>query len=162
MMIYAIQGPAGTPIKVGFTQTEITLRARLRSLQTGYPYQLAVIATMPGDMRDERRIHDALKQFRTQGEWFEDCDAVWGAISAARDAAAVRPALAVVRSAPLPLGDQIWRQKQVCEFLGVSKPTLWRYVKAGKFPKGTRYGDMTGWRRSVVERWVDAQAKRAA
>lgn len=52
---------------------------------------------------------------------------------------------------------KILRNKHVCERLGISPATLWRWIKAGKFPapgklQGTSY---CGWQESVVDEWIE-------
>ena len=40
--------------------------------------------------------------------------------------------------------------------LGISKPTLWRWVKAGKFPKPVKLSAKTSaWRAEDVRAWMD-------
>src|SRR5690242_9904012 len=71
-MIYFLQGKEGTPIKIGYTLNEDTLRVRISSLQTGYPYPLRVIWKIEtGSQQEERSIHRALSADRLLGEWFE-------------------------------------------------------------------------------------------
>ena len=50
---------------------------------------------------------------------------------------------------------------QICERIGVSKVTLWKWRRAGKFPPHTH--DLTGngqdlrWSEDVVNAWIDAR-----
>jgi hypothetical protein len=54
--------------KVGWSRDP---RRRLRSLQTGNPEQLFLIAQVQGTKKDERRIHEALRGARLgDSEWF--------------------------------------------------------------------------------------------
>lgn len=52
--------------------------------------------------------------------------------------------------------DRILREPQVRELIGVSaRSTLWRMVKAGKFPRPLRLTPRCiGWRESVVDEWI--------
>lgn len=44
----------------------------------------------------------------------------------------------------------------------VSPATLWRWVKAGKFPEPIRLSErVTAWEASKVNAWIDAQASEA-
>ena len=52
----------------------------------------------------------------------------------------------------------ILRRKQVAEALGISVCTLWRWQKAGRFPRAVRLGcNSVGFVRSEVEAWIEAQ-----
>jgi prophage regulatory protein len=43
---------------------------------------------------------------------------------------------------------------EVLERLGISRPTLYRYVAAGTFPKPIKIGPMSRWLQSEVEDWI--------
>lgn len=46
------------------------------------------------------------------------------------------------------------------EVLPVSASTLWRYVKAGKFPKPIKLSErVTAWRSEDIRAWIDAQGQ---
>lgn len=79
-------------MKIGHTREG--LRERLRSLQTGNPHRLEVVATMPGGPTDERHLHTSLSTFRVRGEWF-DAEIVECALELADD----KTAEAVARAA---------------------------------------------------------------
>ena len=52
---------------------------------------------------------------------------------------------------------RILRTKQLLELVPFSRVTLWRKVKAGKFPKPLRLGGrMVAWRSDEVQQWIDA------
>lgn len=72
-MIYVIRTRNTYPsfIKVGFTREK--LMSRIKSIQTGCPFELELIKKMSGDVSDERRLHDALSEYKSTGEWFRDC-----------------------------------------------------------------------------------------
>jgi len=67
-VIYAIKCEHG-PVKIG---TTTSVSSRLQSLQTASPFKLCLLATHPGDEREERRVHELLGGSRLNGEWFED------------------------------------------------------------------------------------------
>ena len=55
------------------------------------------------------------------------------------------------------------RPRQVVPLIGLSASSLWRYVRAGKFPKPIKVDDyITAWKWADVRQWLDDQAKRAA
>ena len=52
----------------------------------------------------------------------------------------------------------ILRQDTVCMRLGISGTTLFRWVRAGNFPKPIRLGPNTvGWLEADVDAWLDAK-----
>lgn len=54
--------------------------------------------------------------------------------------------------------DRIIRPNELCEILGVSKPTLYRYISAGELPpriKLSKTGSAVGWRESTINEWLD-------
>ncbi|MGE3529172.1 MAG: GIY-YIG nuclease family protein [Methyloceanibacter sp.] len=55
-------------MKIGFTTK---LRHRLRSLRTASPYGLCVHMVIPGDISEERVLHDRFAAYRVRGEWFQ-------------------------------------------------------------------------------------------
>ncbi|MDQ6892190.1 MAG: GIY-YIG nuclease family protein [Acidobacteriota bacterium] len=68
-VIYFIgSGPSG-PVKIGYTR-EHGAKARLAAIQTGYPMQLEVLATIPGNREEERAMHERFRRSRLCGEWF--------------------------------------------------------------------------------------------
>ncbi len=51
--------------------------------------------------------------------------------------------------------DKVLRRKEVANVLSVSPSTVWRWEKAGIFPKRIRYGpNVCGWRESRVKKWL--------
>lgn len=65
--VYFVQG--GKYVKIGYTQNE-SVDSRIRSLQTGCPFQLRLLAVYPGNEKFERRLHRMFGPWRMQGEWF--------------------------------------------------------------------------------------------
>jgi hypothetical protein len=56
-------------IKIGYSNNP---QGRLQLLQTGNPYPLEVLATIPGEgRRKERELHERFATSRLSGEWFE-------------------------------------------------------------------------------------------
>lgn len=66
MRVYFMQMGNG-PIKVGISRDPSKRRKQIGEL---LPYRLKILATVPGNRDLERRIHYALGEYRTRGEWF--------------------------------------------------------------------------------------------
>lgn len=48
----------------------------------------------------------------------------------------------------------VLRAPDVCALLNIQKPTFYRWIRIGHFPRGVRYGPrVVGWPREVVEKW---------
>jgi hypothetical protein len=60
-MIYFMQSTEGGSIKIGYT---CDLRRRHKQLEKHYGCQLAVLATMPGDLDEEAEIHERFAHLR--------------------------------------------------------------------------------------------------
>ena len=55
---------------------------------------------------------------------------------------------------------RLLRRPQVLERVPVSETTLWRYVKAGTFPRPVRLGkNSVAWRADDVNAWIDARER---
>lgn len=65
-MIYFITN--GSDIKIGFTDGDPA--KRLKQLQTGSPDLLSIIGTIPGNQKDEAKLHGRFIGHRLEGEWF--------------------------------------------------------------------------------------------
>lgn len=55
---------------------------------------------------------------------------------------------------------EILTTEDVCKYLGVSEPTLYRFIKKGTIPKPFKMGG-NRWRRSDIESAVAAMAEEA-
>jgi prophage regulatory protein len=54
---------------------------------------------------------------------------------------------------------QIIREKELIQVVGLSRTSIWRKEKAGTFPRRVKLGKggrATGWLRSSVEEWLDS------
>lgn len=50
---------------------------------------------------------------------------------------------------------QVIRKRELLPMLGVTDPTIWRWERAGKFPKRIRLGaSACGWFKHEVEDWL--------
>ena len=55
---------------------------------------------------------------------------------------------------------KIIRAAEVVEMLAISRTTLWRLIKAGKFPPPLKLSVRArGWRLSDVEAWLDSRER---
>lgn len=71
-MIYFIQSSCPNRfIKIG---TATNVRERLNGLRTGIPYRLKLLATMGGDSKEEKRLHEQFAALNYRGEWFRPGD----------------------------------------------------------------------------------------
>jgi len=53
---------------------------------------------------------------------------------------------------------RIMRVGEVLELVGVSRTTLWRWTKDGRFPKPVRLparANLIGWKSDEVQEWMD-------
>lgn len=67
--VYFIQSQGTHTIKIGYTAGQA--QNRLKDLQTAHPYQLNLLATLPGDRNHEKSLHQRFAEYRLKGEWFE-------------------------------------------------------------------------------------------
>jgi Meiotically up-regulated gene 113 len=65
--IYFMQAAVGGPIKIGFSDN---VSERLVQHQIGCPFELRILAEMPGTMGDEAALHRRFADYATSGEWF--------------------------------------------------------------------------------------------
>lgn len=57
--------------------------------------------------------------------------------------------------------ERILRTKEITEITGLSRSTIWRMEKAGKFPKRVRISETgVGWRWSEVSNWMKHTEKK--
>ncbi len=60
-------------------------------------------------------------------------------------------------------GERFLREKEVCHMIGVSRSTIWRWEKAGKFPsRHLLYGSIAIWKYSEVAAWCESITSIAA
>jgi hypothetical protein len=69
---YFIGGVDG-PIKIGFS---VSVKDRLRNIQTCSPVELCLLAKAPGGRHRESAYHYQFQDHRLHGEWFERCDEI--------------------------------------------------------------------------------------
>ena len=65
-MIYLVR--AGDRIKIGYAESDVP--GRIKTLQTGCPTPLTLLATFPGGRSVEASLHRRYAHLRTTGEWF--------------------------------------------------------------------------------------------
>lgn len=49
---------------------------------------------------------------------------------------------------------EIYRLPEVKAAVGLSRATIYRWMKAGKFPAAVKLGGATGWRSEDIKRWI--------
>src|SRR5262249_37237527 len=80
--IYLIWAQGTDRVKIGFSDDP---SERLRSLQTGSPFPLHLLAQSPAPRYMEARVHQALAEYHRGGEWFESftdiVKVIWDVIS---------------------------------------------------------------------------------
>lgn len=58
--------------------------------------------------------------------------------------------------APTAAHREVLRPRGAARYVGVSRPTIDRWRKAGKFPKALQLGVQSiGWRRSDLDEWLN-------
>ncbi|XXX79281.1 GIY-YIG nuclease family protein [Sorangium sp. So ce134] len=70
MPIYFLQPDRGGPIKIG---RAAHVQNRVFALQAACPYELKLLATMPGGTQEERALHRRFDAYRERSEWFRAC-----------------------------------------------------------------------------------------
>ena len=55
---------------------------------------------------------------------------------------------------------RVLRQNQVIDRVGLSKSTMWRLIKAGRFPKPISLGPRAvGWLEDEIESWIASRPR---
>lgn len=58
-------------------------------------------------------------------------------------------------SPPAPALERLIGRKEVLILIGISNATLWRWIKAGRFPAPMKIGKKkVAWRSSVLAQWI--------
>lgn len=59
------------PVKIGHVQGDVdAVEARMKTLQTGCPQELRIVAVLPGGIESERLLQQYLGNYHVGGEWF--------------------------------------------------------------------------------------------
>jgi prophage regulatory protein len=67
-----------------------------------------------------------------------------------------------IESSKSPPAARIIREPETLAMVGVSPVTLWRWEKAGKFPKRLKIGPRAmGWKLSDIENWIEQKNEAA-
>lgn len=80
-VVYFVSYGVDGPIKIGTTSN---LERRIHHLRNACPYQIGVLATLPGGSVTEREIHALLESDRLEGEWFCRSQSVMAIVRFAR------------------------------------------------------------------------------
>ena len=67
-MIYFIQDTNSKAVKIGHGNNPLK---RLAACQTGTPFPLSMVGTLPGGAAEESLLHDQFEAFHLRGEWFK-------------------------------------------------------------------------------------------
>ena len=67
-MVYFIADYKNNVCKIGFSERP---KRRLKSLQTGYPFNLSLVKTIKGDIMLEKSLHYKYRDIKIKGEWFK-------------------------------------------------------------------------------------------
>lgn len=78
--VYFIEAVGAEAIKIGFSRNPAK---RLRSMASGSPFPLRLLAVFPATQSAELVLHDELWAYRTHGEWFNDCPLIRKAMAGA-------------------------------------------------------------------------------
>jgi hypothetical protein len=70
MTVYFVRAANLGLIKIGYTAVD-TAENRLSQLQTGQPFELFLLGTIPGGRDAEAGLHREFAEYRKTGEWFE-------------------------------------------------------------------------------------------
>lgn len=79
--IYFMAPVGGGPIKIGCSDLP---PRRLEELQFWSPYRLEILASAPGDTKDERRIHTHFVEAWSHREWFNATPEIYALINEIR------------------------------------------------------------------------------
>ena len=60
-----------------------------------------------------------------------------------------------------PQPGRILRVREMCTYVGLSRPTVWRLMRAGRFPSSIELaGPQTiGWLKEELDQWIEERAK---
>ncbi len=58
------------------------------------------------------------------------------------------------RYAPDYQARDLWRRREVLDYLRISSPTLIRWTRRGQFPRAIRMGKAPVWRRADILAWL--------
>ena len=62
-------------------------------------------------------------------------------------------------SVPAFYGERLYRMRELIEIIGVSRPTVYRYIKAGSLPKPVHLSSRcVAWRASEISLWMSKLA----
>jgi prophage regulatory protein len=72
--------------------------------------------------------------------------------------APMRPVVVSDDGDPQALSRMIFKP-EVCRRVGVTFPTLWTWMRAGKFPLSFDVGSKTAWRESEIDAWLASRPR---
>lgn len=80
--VYFVQAGQNGPVKIGVTEN---IRNRMSGLQVSSPIKLELLATIYAPSELEGRLHHALAEHHTSGEWFNWCPEIEMLVALARE-----------------------------------------------------------------------------
>ncbi|ELB2131751.1 AlpA family transcriptional regulator [Vibrio parahaemolyticus] len=58
---------------------------------------------------------------------------------------------------------RIYRLKELTELLGISRATIYSWMKQGTFPQSVALGaNSVGWKESDIQQWIDTRTSQAS
>ncbi|EHR5479228.1 AlpA family transcriptional regulator [Vibrio parahaemolyticus] len=58
---------------------------------------------------------------------------------------------------------RIYRLKELTELLGISRATIYSWMKQGTFPQSVTLGaNSVGWKESDIQQWIDTRTSQAS
>ena len=70
IMVYFVLDKTSKALKIGYTNSELSLERRLNQLQNGNPNYLHLIGSIKAGRLIEKQLHQRFKWFRLRREWF--------------------------------------------------------------------------------------------
>jgi predicted DNA-binding transcriptional regulator AlpA len=67
---------------------------------------------------------------------------------------AAKPAAAHKAATPNPPALRLLCKREVLAIVGATYPTIWEWMRAGKFPRGRIVGGKSKWRSDEIEQWL--------
>ena len=118
-MVYFIQmNDPPIAVKIGYSQSEKTLKSRISSLQTGSPFKLSVMHVIEdASVESERSLHAKFNSLRLCGEWFSPGESLLSYINS-------EPSFVIVKYLSKPVS---W----ICDRFQVSEAVVKGWIKHG-------------------------------
>lgn len=131
-VVYLVECGPGGPIKIGFTDDAYR---RLSKAQSDSPYELRLLATMPGGPELEAELHARFGEYRIRGEWFWPAQELRSFVDSF---GAPKPRVRQLEIRPVPAGNPMRQmrlrmgmtQKELARHLNMQQPHVCRMERA--------------------------------